>query len=146
MPGVPGAGLVVDHPVDESLPPAHLGGIAVGVVHLLDVAEAAGGHAQAAVGVGGDVGVGFVNVAVDAASPVSVMQFSWANVRRAEPVDEFRAAFREFEEFANDVWNPSDLAAFELNLGSLDEIGAMLAEDSVVVVPCDLPDAVIMIA
>jgi hypothetical protein len=61
-------------------------------------------------------------------------------------MNELGATFRKPQVFANDVWNPSDLAAFEINLSSFDKIRAMLTEDSVVVVPCDLPDAIIVIA
>jgi hypothetical protein len=60
-------------------------------------------------------------------------------------VNKLRTTFRQLQVFANDVWNPSDLAAFEINLSSLDEIRAMFTENPVVVVPSDLPDAIIVI-
>ena len=114
-------------------------------MHFLNVTDTPRGHTEATVSVSRHICIRLVDMAVDTTSPVSMMQLGGADVRRAESVDEFRATFRQLQVFANDVWNPSDLAAFELNLSSFDEIRAMLAKDSVVVVPCDLPDAVIVI-
>ena len=94
MPCVPSPGLVVNHTVDESLPPPHLGGVAVSVVHLLNVTDATGRHAHSPVSVSGNVCIRFVNVSVETASPVSMVQFSWTYVRRAEPVNELGTTFR----------------------------------------------------